>query len=112
MTERSYSRIVQIYRELPELVCKGLCSATCGPIVMSKAESEHITAKYGSAPTWDDSLTCSKLVDGRCSIYEDRPLICRLWGTVGGMPCHWECVPKGGRISDRKSHKLLRRAGL
>jgi hypothetical protein len=108
MTDRA-TQIVNIYRALPELECKGLCQESCGPIAMSKAELEHITAKYGSAPMWDDTFTCKALVGGKCSIYEDRPLICRLWGTVGGMPCKWGCVPKGGRISDKKAHKLLRR---
>lgn len=25
---------------------------------------------------WDESGACEKLVDNKCSIYEDRPLIC------------------------------------
>jgi hypothetical protein len=35
---------------------------------------------------------CSMLTDdGRCSVYEDRPMICRLFGAANGMECHRGC---------------------
>lgn len=34
-----------------------------------------------------DRLTCAFLRDGRCSIYDARPLVCRLLGTVHELPC-------------------------
>ena len=100
--------VVRIYQKLPELECKGLCHESCGPIIIGDEEERRIAEKYGSAPTWDSSLTCSKLIDRRCSIYPDRPLLCRMWGAVEGMPCAFGCVPKGGRMSDKKARKLMR----
>lgn len=33
------------------------------------------------------------MVDGRCSVYVVRPLLCRLWGMVDKMRCPHGCVP-------------------
>jgi hypothetical protein len=45
-------------------------------------------------PTWPDGqLTCPLLVDNRCSMYDNRPLICRLWGIIREMPCPFGCAP-------------------
>lgn len=114
-TQMSYNRhsyagqLVRIYRRLPELECKGLCHESCGPIIIGPEEERVIAERYGSAPTWDSSLTCSKLSGRRCTIYADRPLLCRLWGTVEGMPCIFGCVPKGGRMSNKAARKLMRK---
>lgn len=34
-----------------------------------------------------DRPTCAFLRDGRCSIYDARPEVCRLLGTVPALPC-------------------------
>ena len=38
--------------------------------------------------------------------YEDRPLLCRLFGNVSRMPCPFGCEPKGGFISPRNERKI------
>lgn len=35
----------------------------------------------------DADRTCAYLVDGRCSIYDDRPSTCRRYGLVPALPC-------------------------
>ncbi len=84
-------RLHQIYARVPHIACKGLCAESCGPIQMSKLEHEIL----GEPPA---AMTCTLLVAGRCSRYEDRPLICRLWGVVPEMPCQFGCQPEGGPI--------------
>lgn len=38
--------------------------------------------------------SCTMLTDDRrCSVYEIRPLICRLWGITRSMPCPYGCKP-------------------
>ena len=92
--------------------CKGLCHQACGPIAMSPAEERRIVAIHGSPPTADSlNLRCSKLVDHRCSIYADRPLICRLWGTTRQLKCQHGCQPAGSFMPERKAGKLIRRMG-
>ena len=36
---------------------------------------------------------CELLIDGKCSVYEDRAFICRLFGTSETMQCE-HCVPE------------------
>lgn len=38
--------------------------------------------------------TCPYLTDGRCSIYDARPMICRMWGVARTMPCPHGCEPE------------------
>lgn len=100
-----------IYAATPDAQCKGLCHRACGPILMSEAEARIIMARHGTAPDFDKAtLTCTKLVDGRCSIYADRPLICRLYGTTRGLMCPHGCGPVGGYLPNREASKLLHRA--
>ena len=33
------------------------------------------------------------LQEGRCTIYDDRPLVCRLWGAAENLICPFGCKP-------------------
>jgi len=85
------NRLHQIYARVPKIACQGLCVDSCGPIQMSKLEYERL----GKPPA---AMECTLLVNGRCSRYEDRPLICRLWGVVPEMPCPFGCAIEGELI--------------
>ncbi len=85
------NRLHQIYAKVPTIACKGLCAASCGPIQMSKLEYKRL----GEPPA---AMTCTLLVEGRCSRYGDRPLICRLFGVAHGMECRWGCEIDGELI--------------
>lgn len=107
------SLIDTIYRQVPTLDCKGLCQAACGPIGCSSIEAETlqnngiIPPGIRVHPTQGD-LTCSHLSDaGRCTIYEHRPLVCRLYGAVKKLQCPHGCKPKGGFLPDAKAKELL-----
>jgi Fe-S-cluster containining protein len=77
---------------------------------MSPAEEQVIGMEYGGVPVHDEeSLTCSALTpEGRCSIYEHRPLICRLYGVAEGLECHAGCVPAAGLLTRHQAKALLR----
>ena len=94
-----------LYATLPEIACKGLCARSCGPILSTRAEAERAGASFRTADVradlgpvvlWatDRKLRCHKLRNGRCTVYAQRPAICRLWGIAEGMPCLWGCVPE------------------
>lgn len=102
--------IHKIYDSLPTIDCKGLCWNSCGPIDMSDAERARtvelganiqvFTEERSQAWARDERLYCSALSfntqGGRigCSIYEDRPLICRIWGlSEGDLACPNGCEP-------------------
>lgn len=99
-----------LYAELPTLDCKGLCSNSCGPVFMSRLEWKRITDKLGREPKGGADLTCPMLTCmGRCSVYDERPMLCRLWGLVESMPCVYGCKPERV-LTDDEGHELLRRA--
>ena len=103
--------LAAIYAAVPDANCKGLCQRACGPVLMSQAEARIIMAKHGSAPDFHrETLTCTNLVGGKCSIYADRPLICRLYGTTRGLMCQHGCGPSDGFLPNRKASALVHRA--
>lgn len=102
------ARLEDLYAELPKIECKGKCFDSCGPIDMSVRERRRIEEVSG--PVTCNGLTCSKLINNRCSVYALRPMICRLWGLIEAMPCHHGCRPEGGLIPDLEGFRLLARS--
>ena len=107
-----------VYDRIPEVSCKGLCQDSCGPIAMSVEEDRRIRELGTSIPPMTASLAaiergedyyCPALVDGRCSVYDVRPTICRLWAATETMPCPHGCTPDEALTRD-ESHVLLRLA--
>lgn len=103
-------RLKKAYAQIPEVECKGLCQTYCGPIPVAPVEEERLTEKCGSAPgVNEDTGLCDRLTpDGKCSIYEHRPFICRAFGAVKHpqMTCPHGCKVKGGAISDDRSRQI------
>lgn len=100
-----------LFDEVPDVECKGLCVQSCGPIAMSAAEEAVILAKHGCVPAASPvDQACSSLRDGRCSIYADRPLVCRVFGAVRDLRCPFGCAPKSGLMPSREARKLFMRA--
>ena len=111
----------ELYAQIPDIDCKGRCHTSCGPIRMSDRERSRIKETYkvtirnSSGYDYPPQRvpSCPALTeDKRCSVYDLRPLICRLWGAVEGMPCTYGCRPKnGGRLlSDEDAYKLIAEA--
>ena len=110
----------RIYRSVPTVECQGLCAQSCGPIDMSPTERRRIEALGVTIPPPARLLadminnprggTCPALTDGRCSVYQDRPLICRLWGAVESMPCPHGCTVTPGLLMDAGAHSLIARS--
>ncbi len=89
-----------IYSRIPSIDCKGLCHDSCGMVPMTAFEWARMVARHGKVPgvrTVDDrdgKPWCPILtVDKKCEHYDQRPVICRLWGVVEGMPCVHGCKP-------------------
>ena len=104
----------RIYRAIPTVACKGLCAESCGPIDMSPTERRRIEDRGVDIPTpatyfANKDSECAALVDNRCSVYTDRPLICRLWGAVESMPCPHGCEVTPGLLMDAGAHTLIAR---
>lgn len=112
-------QIQSVWDAIPSTNCEGLCAGACGPVHASDVERQ-ILAEHGiriAEFTVENVLAelvvsrdCPALVDGRCSVYEVRPTICRLWGAVEDLPCPWGCEPDGGRLDPVAAGALLRRS--
>lgn len=111
-----------LYAKIPRIACKGKCQQSCGPVGMSKTEAKAIeSAAPGLIQTepfaggtllvsnFTEEMHCPALQHGRCAIYANRPMICRLWGVTKDMRCPWGCRP--ARWLDKSEcHELLRLA--
>lgn len=106
------ARIEAIWARIPDAGCKGLCSDSCGPIGMSDAERDRIARRHGvtirHAETKPGTLNCPALDGGRCSVYADRPAVCRSWGAVEALPCPHGCQPAAGRLTDAEAADVMR----
>lgn len=94
-------RLRQLWRQVPQIECKQLCWDGCGPISASTLEMALMEQESGQPlrvrehPLYPDGtrMCCHLTPEGRCGVYESRPMICRLWGVTEGLPCHHGCKP-------------------
>lgn len=113
--DKAKRELKALYDELPHIECRGKCWDSCGPIEMSVIERRQVEAALGKPLAVTDGvnscLTCNALTPlGTCSVYEVRPMVCRLWGMTETMRCPYGCVPEGGHLSDEEGFSLLGRA--
>jgi len=75
-------------QNIPSFECVPGCHDCCGPVTTSseemarlpvKSEAEHEAALA--------ALSCPHLGPNGCEVYDERPLICRLFGTTPSLPC-------------------------
>ncbi len=114
------AELEELYAQVPEVNCAGLCQAACGPIGMGDAEAARIRQAGGPeilradlAPLSlrPESVSCPALTMlGRCSIYDLRPMICRIWAAVASMACPNGCRPAGGWLSEVDGQVLMLKA--
>lgn len=105
-----------LYAQLPTIDCQGHCWESCGPIIMSTAERQRIADTGVDIPHAAQLLatgaaTCPALTMlHQCSVYDIRPLICRIWGATRELWCTWGCRPSR-LLSRDEAHGLIRKAG-
>jgi Fe-S-cluster containining protein len=123
MTDRS---LRMLYREVPAVSgCKPGCGRCCGPVPWSAAELARVEDRIPSgtvrvpAPGGQGHVVlvhplttaCAMLAaDKSCTVYEARPLMCRLFGAVDAefMTCQFGA--KAARpLSDKAGHRLVDR---
>ena len=111
--------------EIPSFTCKPGCHDCCGIVPFRDAEKARIAAirpleqwERFDAGSWVlvsalQTMSCPFVEKGRCGIYDHRPMVCRLFGSVDHpmMACPHGCGPKR-KITDAKSRKLIAEAGL
>lgn len=114
--QRVADALARVYERIPDAGCRGLCVAACSAIDASTAEVTRMRRAGVSLPSPEQmretarrtgSFTCPALREGRCAVYEVRPVICRLYGATESLRCPYGCAPVGGRLSDEDAHALI-----
>ncbi|SFS00738.1 hypothetical protein SAMN05216570_1457 [Dyella sp. OK004] len=81
-------KIERLRQRIPSFTCIVGCHDCCGPVTASaeevarlpiKTEEEHATALA--------ELSCPYLGKNGCEVYNERPPICRLFGTTPRLLC-------------------------
>lgn len=117
------AEFAKIYDEIPQIDCKGLCGDVCGPIDMHPWERRQIRRAGVKLPPHRQQreeqrangghYTCPALsAEERCTVYDDRPTICRLWGVMDALRCPYGCTLRDGarRLTDLEAVALLDRS--
>jgi hypothetical protein len=85
----SNSLKIRFFRKhIPTFECTPGCHDCCGPITASPEEIARLPVK--SVADHDAALAelnCPYLGKNCCEVYAERPLICRLFGTIPKLPC-------------------------
>jgi Fe-S-cluster containining protein len=105
--ERVDAELEALYAQVPDVGCRGLCVDACGPIDGGHRERVRMARAGVRLPTLaeavrrmastPDNYECPALVDGRCSTYGARPMVCRIWAASEDLPCPYGCRPVDGR---------------
>ncbi|WP_226780302.1 YkgJ family cysteine cluster protein [Oceaniglobus trochenteri] len=106
---------------IPSFSCKTDCHDCCGIVPFSDVEKQD-AMKVWPLEQWErfggknwvarralETGDCPFLRQGKCSIYETRPTVCRLFGATDHplMKCPHGCGPKR-KISEIKSRAILK----
>jgi hypothetical protein len=81
-------KIDQLRLQIPTFACVPGCHDCCGPVTASSEELARLPVK--SDAEHDAALAefnCVHLGPQGCQVYDQRPLICRLFGTTPSLPC-------------------------
>ena len=79
--------IKELYEKIPASVCSPDCCKCCKDMIQFSPSEERNMGGY----EWNGK--CRHLKNGRCSIYEKRPFVCRLYGTSVLLKCD-KCTPE------------------
>lgn len=74
---------------LPAMQCDVGCGECCGVVPVTQEEYRkilHVAKSKGIVPI-HQGVTCPFYQKGTCSVYDARPLSCRMFGHVEAMTC-------------------------
>lgn len=81
---------------IPAFECVPGCHDCCGPVKASSEEMARLPVKSDAEHDVAlAALSCPHLGENGCQVYDDRPIICRLFGTTPRLAC-----PNGRRPDD------------
>ncbi len=74
---------------LPPMQCDVGCGQCCGIVPVTKQEYEKVVfvARAKGIVPVSQGITCPFYQKGVCSVYDARPLVCKLFGHQASMEC-------------------------
>ncbi|MEX6500827.1 YkgJ family cysteine cluster protein [Pseudomonas zhanjiangensis] len=103
-------KIDHLRLQIPRFDCVPGCHDCCGPVTASSEEMARLPVK--SDAEHEAALAqynCVHLGPQGCEVYDQRPLICRLFGTTPSLPCprgRGPQQPTEPRV-ERQVHQLI-----
>lgn len=99
-------KILFFREQIPAFSCKPGCFDCCGPVTASSYEVARLPIKSeGEHEKALANFDCPYLDENGCQVYQERPLICRLFGTTPGLPCPNGCGPS--QMTDPKIEEQI-----
>ncbi|MEV4251320.1 YkgJ family cysteine cluster protein [Streptosporangium canum] len=96
--------LADIHAQIPQVACRGLCARhdCADDIGMGARERQRLRQAGVPMPTRHHAAAhgarpCPALSQGRCSAYEVRPTICRVFGATEGLAYPHGCEVIEGR---------------
>ena len=81
-------KIYFLREQIPSFDCVPGCHDCCGPVTTSAEEMARLPRKTAAEQEAAlAELNCVHLGAQGCTVYDERPLICRLFGTTPRLPC-------------------------
>ncbi|MNV77059.1 Flagellin N-methylase [compost metagenome] len=81
-------KIEALRRQIPTFTCIVGCHDCCGPVTASSEELARLPVKTAAEHAEAlDEWSCPHLGPKGCTVYDERPLICRLYGTTPQLRC-------------------------
>lgn len=91
----------KIRKLIPKMECIEGCHECCGPVVFTKTEWDKVRIKRQAV-----SIHCPYITDNSCEIYDNRAILCRLFGVVERMPCPYGMRPEQILTKDEEARIL------
>jgi Fe-S-cluster containining protein len=81
-------KIDRLRLQIPSFACVPGCHDCCGPVTASSEEMSRLPHKTDAEHEAAlEHYNCVHLGPQGCEVYDQRPLICRLFGTTASLPC-------------------------
>lgn len=103
-------KIRTLRQQIPTFECVPGCHDCCGPVTTSPEEMARLPRKSRAEQDAAlEALDCVHLGPNGCTVYDERPLICRLFGTTASLPCPRGQGPESPTEAavERQVHRLI-----
>lgn len=96
-------------KKIPEnsINCISGCNACCGPVPINDTEASILNIPNANIIPTKPDLTCIFSSPSGCTVYNDRPLLCRLYGITEHMPCG-KNIKSTKSLTNRETNKIMR----